>query len=206
MDVIDAVDVWKLLVNKHKICSFFLCSQQHDAGARFPVHQVRSDTMGQKSVIDTSIEHSGQPISFCSTMGIVCRKSEMLLFLAGYFAARTAVWVLLAGVWRGRWLPSFYVVLRSRTYRSDKLFLIPNEPLQSASDASATPPLEALRSLRQKYVELLLEKMQAPDGSYADGVSIPGSSTLDKRAEGTAENLETNNPLSLHNEVRIMLS
>ena len=58
----------------------------------------------------------------------------------------------------------------------------------------------ALRVSRKKYVELLLEKMRAPDGSYEEGFSVPDSSTPPK-SNNNAANLETNNPLSLHDEV-----
>jgi TBC1 domain family member 5 len=51
---------------------------------------------------------------------------------------------------------------------------------------------------------MLLEKMCAPDGSYADGFIVPGMSVSPKTAV-TPGNLETNNPLSLHNEVRMQL-
>ena len=49
--------------------------------------------------------------------------------------------------------------------------------------------------------------MRAPDGGYEDGFTIPGSGESPPRAgEGKgARDLETNNPLSLHDEVRTPL-
>lgn len=43
--------------------------------------------------------------------------------------------------------------------------------------------------------------MRAPDGSYEDGFITPGGEKLPARAVQTG-NLERNNPLSLHDEVR----
>lgn len=43
--------------------------------------------------------------------------------------------------------------------------------------------------------------MRAPDGGYEEGFVVPGSSTSPKRVSRSGGNLETNNPLSLHNEV-----
>ncbi|KAJ6630714.1 rab-GTPase-TBC domain-containing protein [Mycena sp. CBHHK59/15] len=82
-----------------------------------------------------------------------------------------------------------------------KLFLLPDEPLQPSPEAEATPPLPSLRVSRKKYATLLMEHMRAPDGSYEEGLVVPGSSTSPERhSETAAKNLETNNPLSLHNE------
>jgi TBC1 domain family protein 5 len=88
-----------------------------------------------------------------------------------------------------------------------KLFLAPNEPLQRPTQSGPTPPLECLRVTRMEYVGLLLEKMRAPDGSYEDGLSIPGQDTFPKGKTGRAGKLglEKNNPLSLDNEVRNIL-
>jgi hypothetical protein len=43
--------------------------------------------------------------------------------------------------------------------------------------------------------------MRAPDGSYEEGFTIPEIPGSPKR-QSTTWNLETNNPLSLHKEVR----
>lgn len=48
---------------------------------------------------------------------------------------------------------------------------------------------------------MLLEKMRAPDGSYEDGFVVPGGEKLPARTSQPG-NLERNNPLSLHDEVR----
>ncbi|KAJ6596816.1 rab-GTPase-TBC domain-containing protein [Mycena vulgaris] len=81
-----------------------------------------------------------------------------------------------------------------------KLFLLlPDEPLQPLPDVEATPPLHSLRTSRKQYTRLLTEHMRAPDGSYEEGFVVPGSSISPER-QASASNLETNNPLSLHNE------
>ncbi|OCH89093.1 RabGAP/TBC [Obba rivulosa] len=81
-----------------------------------------------------------------------------------------------------------------------KLFLLRTEPLQDSADGIITPPLEAVRKARRDYGKLLLEYMRAPDGSYEDGFVIPGTKTSPVRTERTSQNLEKNNPLSLHDE------
>ncbi|KAJ7709981.1 rab-GTPase-TBC domain-containing protein [Mycena rosella] len=81
-----------------------------------------------------------------------------------------------------------------------KLFLlIPDEPLQPLQEGEATPPLHSLRGSRKQFATLLKEHMRAPDGSYEEGFVVPGSSASPERRASTS-NLETNNPLSLHNE------
>lgn len=57
---------------------------------------------------------------------------------------------------------------------------------------------------RKQYTTLLLEKLRAPDGSYEDGFIAPGGENLPTRSSQPG-NLERNNPLSLHNEVRTPL-
>ncbi|KAF7295000.1 Rab-GAP TBC domain-containing protein [Mycena indigotica] len=82
-----------------------------------------------------------------------------------------------------------------------KLFLLPDEPLQQvAVDAQPTPPLRSLQSSRKQYVKLMKEHLRAPDGSFEEGVVIPGSSTSVERQASSSNDLETNNPLSLHSE------
>ena len=49
-----------------------------------------------------------------------------------------------------------------------------------------------------------MEKMRAPDGGYEEGFTVPGSGAQTPRTEGSAGNLEMNNPLSLHDEVRLL--
>lgn len=72
-----------------------------------------------------------------------------------------------------------------------------------ADQTYAKPPLEACRSLRKDYVALLLEKMRAPDGSYEEGFSVPGVNELPRASDRANANLERDNPLSLHDDVRI---
>jgi hypothetical protein len=86
--------------------------------------------------------------------------------------------------------------------RSFQLFLTSEEPLQSPSTPRRTFLLDSLRASRQKYVQLLAEKMRAPDGSYEEGFVIPGTLGSPRRQSKATWNLETNNPLSLHREVR----
>lgn len=54
---------------------------------------------------------------------------------------------------------------------------------------------------RKAYVEALLDKMQAPDGSYHEGLIIPGVESPPKSGQTPVKNLDKNNPLSLDTEV-----
>lgn len=81
-----------------------------------------------------------------------------------------------------------------------KLFLTPAPPLQAQNDSKATIPIKALREARQEYAALLLEKMRAPDGSYEEGFRVPGQNTTPSYKR-TSENLNTNNPLGLDDQV-----
>ncbi|CCM05040.1 uncharacterized protein FIBRA_07242 [Fibroporia radiculosa] len=81
-----------------------------------------------------------------------------------------------------------------------KLFLIRAEPLQTQADVISASPLEALRVARAEYVSLLLEKMRAPDGSYEDGLVVPGTGASPARTEQTRQDLDKNNPLSLDDQ------
>lgn len=86
-----------------------------------------------------------------------------------------------------------------------KLFLVPNEPLQSqVPELEPVPPLQSLRGSRKQYANLLLEKMRAPDGSYEESFVLPGSYASRQRKPKPG-NLEMNNPLSLHDEVLFIL-
>jgi len=80
-----------------------------------------------------------------------------------------------------------------------KLFLLKNVPLEPPPHDIPVPPLEALRAHRKQYSELLLEKMRAPDGSYDETFVVPGLTILRRNAKPPTD-LETNNPLSLHDE------
>ncbi|KAF7338357.1 Rab-GAP TBC domain-containing protein [Mycena venus] len=83
-----------------------------------------------------------------------------------------------------------------------QLFLLPDEPLQPLADNEATPPISSLRASRKKFASLLTEHLRAPDGSYEEGFVVPGSSPSSERParRASTSDLETNNPLSLHNE------
>ncbi len=84
-----------------------------------------------------------------------------------------------------------------------KLFLVESEPLHSESaEGIASCPINSLRAFRQEFQKLLLDKMRAPDGSYEEGLIIPGTDVSPPRVERSSANLDQNNPLSLHDEVR----
>ncbi len=51
-------------------------------------------------------------------------------------------------------------------------------------------------------MELSIDKLRAPDGGYEEGFTVPGSQASPKRVSKPDINLERNNPLSLHTEVR----
>lgn len=80
-----------------------------------------------------------------------------------------------------------------------ELFLLPRDPLNPALTPESLSA--SLRASRKHYCELLLEKMRAPDGSYEEGFTLPGSSTNPRREATRPGNLDKNNPLSLHVEV-----
>lgn len=83
-----------------------------------------------------------------------------------------------------------------------QLFLIPSEPLKgTVTDDVPSPPIKPIQKARNEYKKLLLEHMRAPDGSYEEGLIIPGTTESPARTARTSNNLDTNNPLSLHDEV-----
>jgi TBC1 domain family protein 5 len=120
---------------------------------------------------------------------------------------------------------------------SRQLFLLVHEPLET-SPVCAEALVEAVRTTREAYKNLLLEKMKAPDGSYDADLDLQGTTGATmkewKKSEGLSKsashpnlgvssggitpamvevagvqsrpdsgsNLELNNPLSLHNEVK----
>jgi TBC1 domain family member 5 len=47
--------------------------------------------------------------------------------------------------------------------------------------------------------------MRAPDGSYEEGFVVPGTNIAPQKENPTYD-LDTNNPLSLHNEVRTIMT
>ena len=103
------------------------------------------------------------------------------------------------------WKVSAFLCLYTGSHaesHGNKLFLVPNEPLQDVAEVQAAPPLKPVQIAREKYKELLMEKMRAPDGGYEEGFTVPGLGTSPPRTEKSTGNLEKNNPLSLHDEVR----
>ncbi|KIJ68961.1 hypothetical protein HYDPIDRAFT_144455 [Hydnomerulius pinastri MD-312] len=80
-----------------------------------------------------------------------------------------------------------------------KLFLLKDEPLEPPPDEVPSVPIELLRTSRKQFSELLLEKMRAPDGSYDESFVVPGLA-IPRKSGQAPTNLETNNPLSLHDE------
>ncbi|KAG9032142.1 hypothetical protein FRB95_001849 [Tulasnella sp. JGI-2019a] len=78
-----------------------------------------------------------------------------------------------------------------------KVFLIPQAPLTSGLSPSPTSPLNHLKESRSRYVELLQEKLRAPDGSYEEGFNFPGQDGSSAEIQYKAGNWEQNNPLSL---------
>lgn len=47
--------------------------------------------------------------------------------------------------------------------------------------------------------------MRAPDGSYEEGFAVPGQPELPRPTEEETANLQRNNPLSLHEDVCVVL-
>ncbi|KAL1746339.1 hypothetical protein HDZ31DRAFT_81248 [Schizophyllum fasciatum] len=81
------------------------------------------------------------------------------------------------------------------------LFLLhQEEPLDTSATLEVKPPIGSLSASRREFVRVMLDKFKAPDGSYAEGFAVPGGSPSDLRTTGTVENLEMNNPLSLHDK------
>ncbi|KAH7107355.1 RabGAP/TBC [Auriculariales sp. MPI-PUGE-AT-0066] len=80
-----------------------------------------------------------------------------------------------------------------------KLFMFPGPPL--STPVSPARLLNELHSFRREYVELLSDKMRAPDGGYEEGFTLPGPGQNQpvKRAKVDL-GWETNNPLSLDDQ------
>lgn len=86
-----------------------------------------------------------------------------------------------------------------------QFFLIADEPLKSTSNVVKPETLlRSLQSSRKRYADLLSQKMIAPDGSYPEGFMVSGSSNPSPRRDNPFLDLERNNPLSLHNDVRLI--
>lgn len=118
----------------------------------------------------------------------------------------------LAAVWHGRQaaiypsptFTSFSEGVHACCPRKQVLLLpaddLDREPLALASDEAPRVPIESLRSARSQFSALLLDKMRAPDGSYDESFVTPGL-FIPKSGQREAVDLDTNNPLSLHEEV-----
>lgn len=85
-----------------------------------------------------------------------------------------------------------------------KLLLCENKPLKPPAQDFPTLTLKFWQDSRKTYVDALLDKMRAPDGSYHEGLIIPGVEPLPKPHQITVKNLDKNNPLSLDTEVRLL--
>jgi TBC1 domain family protein 5 len=86
-----------------------------------------------------------------------------------------------------------------------QIFLLSrDQPLQPTAVAF-TPNLylSSNETSRNAYRDLLLEKMRAPDGSYDEGLHVPGLASSPPRHSSMSLNLNTNNPLSLDLQVRL---
>ena len=78
--------------------------------------------------------------------------------------------------------------------------MFPGPPL--STPVSPARLLDEFHGLRREYVELLSDKMRAPDGGYEEGFTLPGPGANQpvKRANANL-GWETNNPLSLDEQV-----
>ena len=90
------------------------------------------------------------------------------------------------------------------------------------AEFSPGPYLDALRASRREFADLMLEKvrkaiysvfhalihgqMRAPDGTYEEGFVVPGTASSPAKTHKGTSNLEKNNPLSLHDDVRRFVS
>ncbi|KAF8654199.1 hypothetical protein AX16_003726 [Volvariella volvacea WC 439] len=87
-----------------------------------------------------------------------------------------------------------------------KVALLISEPLRHNATLSAPSLLDFLRSSRAQYVDILSDKMRAPDGSYEPGLDLPSTPFGNSKRQSNGSkaefitDLETNNPLSLHSE------
>lgn len=91
-------------------------------------------------------------------------------------------------------------------YLNTKLFLNPEEPLAPSTSLPIASLINSLQNSRQAYLRQLEEHSKAPDGLYDDATASPGPSISEKLHKATRDaadngNLETNNPLSLHDKV-----
>ncbi|KIM28970.1 hypothetical protein M408DRAFT_8402 [Serendipita vermifera MAFF 305830] len=80
-----------------------------------------------------------------------------------------------------------------------KAFLTPVPPLTSELSPRPIAPLTEVRRRRLEYVAALKQVMQAPDGNYAEGFTLPGQSRPPTPVPKQGA-FEKNNPLSLDEE------
>lgn len=83
---------------------------------------------------------------------------------------------------------------------TSQLFLAKDEPLQASLPPRASTLLESLQESRKRYNALLEEKTQAPDMKPGGASNIRSAQ---RRVAEAAGDLDLNNPLSLHDEVRV---
>ena len=83
-----------------------------------------------------------------------------------------------------------------------QLLLCEHEPLKPSAQDIPMLSLKFWQDSRKTYVDALLDNMQAPDGSYHEGLIIPGVESPPKVNPTPVKNLDKNNPLSLDTEVR----
>ncbi|KAI1784049.1 RabGAP/TBC [Ganoderma leucocontextum] len=113
------------------------------------------------------------------------------LFNAGHKAARLKDAALAGQLFQGA---------ESAAGVAGRSMALEGEPLHDVADVEATPPRKPLRSAREDYQRLLMDKMRAPDGGYEEGFTVPGSGASPPRSDKGGGNLEKNNPLSLDDE------
>ena len=108
--------------------------------------------------------------------------------------------------WHGRYsVPrSFPPVPSANCHLDLQIFLVSVDPIYPQLELPPDPAVyrRCLSESRNRFTTLLFEKMRAPDGSYEDGFIAPGGEKLPARTLQPG-NLERNNPLSLHDEVRM---
>lgn len=81
-----------------------------------------------------------------------------------------------------------------------KLFMVLKDPLQSSYSLRASSLIESIRISRQNYMKLLRQHMRAPDGSYDNEGPVLHSTVTAEQPPKSLQNLDTNNPLSLHRD------
>lgn len=82
-----------------------------------------------------------------------------------------------------------------------QLFLAKEEPLQSELPPRPSMLLDSIHDSRKRYANLVEERLRAPDGS--PGLTMNDPNPQPRRTHAKTEDLDLNNPLSLHDEVRV---